>query len=277
MSRWSNSRSEQRSALSAALSPGCTIMWPDDRGLNEVLIWSCDESAPRRHPPPFFDAGPGMPPFSLLGLSVPATVPERGPGAPSRTSPDFGRDPPARPNRNYLGRNRRRAARRDCNAARLERRSVVDENVKSKSHGKYSLGSAPQVGARLVTASAPPLAPGWQSRPCTAFPDTGKVPDPSDDVRNPGRGKPSNPLAGCLPCGKFSPGAPSFGDLSLTLHREVVAGEFEQALNQIALLWPPVPTLALIGRRRDVSQRGSQIIGASFQGRRRQVPPCMRP
>jgi hypothetical protein len=93
-----------------------------------------------------------MPPFSLLGLSVPATLPERGPGAPSSTSTGFGRDPPARPNRNYLGRNWRRAARGDCNAARLERRSLVDENVESKSRGKYCFGSAPRVGARLLTA-----------------------------------------------------------------------------------------------------------------------------
>jgi hypothetical protein len=62
--------------------------------------------------------------FSIWHYNFPQTLSDRSPGGSSRGCAVRARYAPARPYRNHLGRNRRREARRDRNAARLKRRSL---------------------------------------------------------------------------------------------------------------------------------------------------------
>ena len=71
--------------LARALSRRCSLV-ATRRVKRSAIIWGRDETAPRYPPPHFVDAGRGMPPFSLLGLSVSTTLLERRPGGPSRAS-----------------------------------------------------------------------------------------------------------------------------------------------------------------------------------------------
>jgi hypothetical protein len=92
----------------------------DDVGwLNEVLTCSCDESAPRH--PPLLRAGAaciGMQAFLDLALYLsPAALPDRYLRDPGRACAGRAGYSFAWPDRNHLGRNRRRAARCDREAA----------------------------------------------------------------------------------------------------------------------------------------------------------------